>query len=135
MSGKRGTTIPMYSKPTCDRARSQASSPKGNAEAAQIDQVCARFGTHAASGQSGLETCALVTFRCKTDITCCTEKEVRADAGLTVSTSGAARLIHRRYPMDRSAESGASARPKPHAQLLQSKLALSATSGLISVAG
>ena len=77
------------------RSRQVASiQPKGNADAAQIDQVCARFGTHAASGQSGLETCALVTFRCKTDITCCTEKEVRADAGLTVSTSGAARLIH-----------------------------------------
>jgi len=60
------------------RSRQVASiRPKGNADAV----------THAASGQSGLETCALVTFRCKTDITCCAEMEVRADASLTVSTN------------------------------------------------
>jgi hypothetical protein len=60
------------------RSRQVASiRPKGNADAV----------THAASGQSSLETCALVTFRCKTDTTCCAEMEVRADASLTVSAN------------------------------------------------
>lgn len=112
------------------RSRQVASiRPKGNADAV----------THAASGQSGLETCALVTFRCKTDITGCAEMEVRADASLSLVLIGAARLIHPAMHDGQISrirrERALFAQPKPHLQLLQSKLALSGTSGLISVAG
>ena len=57
------------------------------------NQVCARFGTRAAIGQSGLETCASVASRRETDIICCTEKKLRADADLIVRTNAVEQLI------------------------------------------
>jgi len=57
----------MYSTPSVIAPRREHQAQR-KCKRCATDQVCARFGTHAASGQSGLATCASVASR-KADIT------------------------------------------------------------------
>jgi len=115
VGGKRGTTFPIADL----RSRQVASiRPKGNADAAQQTKSVRVSERTQRAGNLVWRLVHWLRF---------------------ASTNGAARLIHpamhdgliSRIRRERALF----AQPKPHLQLLQSKLALSGTSGLISVAG
>src|SRR5262249_5680510 len=85
LRGKGGTTFP------CTRCLPAIAPPRKHpiqkkCERCVTNQVCARFETRAAIGQSGLETCASAASRRETDISYSMEMEVRAHGRLIVSS-------------------------------------------------